>query len=265
MAKREKIISNLETLGFSLKESEIYYELVKVPNSNGSQIAKKLGYPRTSVYDLLTRLVNRGVILPSQIGEITSYVPVDFKVVLDTIKREVQQAAQSLEKDLKELDTGVTETQFYNLNSEEVIKEKIKHLLSNSQKEVYINTNMELDEYKKIFDDLKKRKVRVILFTFRDGKYEKYGIETYFRKGYSNKPEYVSVNKRILIVSDMREALVASNYGGVFSGTYSENRLLVNLVAEHIHNDIYLMKLENESHINVQKTMYLGTMQEIKE
>lgn len=37
-----KILDNLESIGLSRKEEEVFLELVKNSNSNGSQIAKSL-------------------------------------------------------------------------------------------------------------------------------------------------------------------------------------------------------------------------------
>ncbi|MGL4393291.1 MAG: TrmB family transcriptional regulator [Fusobacteriaceae bacterium] len=266
MSHREMILYNLGKVGLSSKESEVYYELVKTPLSNGSQIAKKLGYPRTSVYDVLSKLVDRGFIMPTQIGEITSYVPVEFSSILNGLKKEMDLATQILEKELQDLESESVGTQFYNLNSEVGIKERIHQVLTGSQKEVYINTNMDMDEFARDFKELLDKKIRVLLFSFNDMSYEKYGVETYYRRGFGDRPEYISENKRILIVSDMKKAIIASNYNnGVFSGTYSENKLLVNVVAEHIHNDIYLMKFEKNSKGDFWKEVYLHTMQEIPE
>ena len=47
--------------------------------------------------------------------------------------------------------------------------------------------------------------------------------------------------------SDMKEVIIGSSdatHG--FTGTYTRNPLLVNIAAEHIHNDIYLYKLETK-------------------
>ncbi|MGL5964329.1 MAG: TrmB family transcriptional regulator [Fusobacteriaceae bacterium] len=261
MDNRDIIINNLQKIGLTPKESEIYYELVKNPMTNGSQIAKKLGYPRTSVYDTLSKLQNKGYILSFQEGEITSYTAVNPKDFLNRVKSEIEAATDLLDVELTNIDTNSVETQFYNLNSEVGIRERITKILSSSEKEVYINTNLDLLEFKHIFEKLKKRGVRVILFSFENTNYENLGIECYYRK--SLKKEISSKIMRIQIVSDMKKAVIASNYSGKFTGTYSENNLLVNIVAEHIHNDIYILKLEKNFSGDFWQDINLHTMQEI--
>ncbi len=263
MEKRQKIIDNLEKLGLSIKESEIYYELVKCPSCNGSKIAKKLGYPRTSVYDVLSKLLSKGYILSLQEGEITSYVAVDPELLLKRVKKEMENATEILEKEFKEVDKSSIETQFYNLNSEAGVVERISQMLNSSEKEVYINTNWDLRKFKDIFKILKERGVRIILFSFKKVDYKELGIEVYYRD--EIKEEETQKNKRILIVSDMKKAIIASNYSGTFSGTYSENKLLIYIVAEHIHNDIYIMKLAENFKGDFWKDINLHSMQELSD
>ncbi|MGL4687757.1 MAG: TrmB family transcriptional regulator [Fusobacteriaceae bacterium] len=261
MDKRQRIINNLEKLGLSIKESEIYYELVKCPSSNGSKIAKKLGYPRTTVYDILAKLLSKGYILSLQEGEITSYVAINPELLLKRAKEEMDNATKILEKEFKEVDVNSLEAQFYNLNSEAGVIERISQMLSSSEKEVYINTNWDLRKFKDIFKILKKRGVRVILFSFKKVDYKDLGIEVYYRN--EIKEEGTEGNKRILVVSDMKKAIIASNYSGTFNGTYSENKLLIYIVAEHIHNDIYIMKLAKNFKGNFWKEINLHSMQEL--
>lgn len=261
MSSREIIIDNLQRIGLSTKEAEVYYELVKTPFSNGSQIAKKLGYPRTSVYDTLSKLQSKGYILSLQEGEITSYTAINPDEFLSRVKKEMDSATDVLDREFKSIETDSSETQFYNLNSEMGVKERINQILSGTEKEVYINTNLDLKEFKTLFKQLKSKGVRVILFSFENKNYDNLGIESYYRPSIGE--AYSSKTKRIMIVSDMKKAVIASNYGGSFTGTYSENRLLVNIVAEHIHNDIYIMKLEKNFSGDFWKDINLHTMQEI--
>lgn len=261
MSNREIIINNLEKIGLSSKEAEVYYELVKTPLANGSQIAKKLGYPRTSIYDTLSKLQNKGYILSLQEGEITSYTPINPKDFLSRVKHEVKSATDVLDREFKNIESNSDETQFYNLNSETGINERITQILNSTEKEVYINTNQDLGEFGHIFKKLKAKGVRVILFSFEKRDYKNLGIECHYREGLGQ--EASSKTKRILIVSDMKRAVIASNYGGKFTGTYSENNLLVNIVAEHIHNDIYIMRLEKNFSGDFWQDINLHTMQEI--
>lgn len=265
MHDTELIIKKLEKMGLPNKEGEVYLHLVKNPYSNGSQIAKKLGYPRTSIYSLLAKLQVKGCILSVPEGDVTTYVAVNPQDLLFRLKKEMEEASEVLNQEFKKVDIDVNEKQFLNINSYEGIVERVYQVLKNAEKEVYINTNIELESFgniDEIFALLKRRGVRVIFFSFQNKGYEKLGVEYYHREAL--KDEDSDKTKRILLVADMKSALMASNYGGEFSGTFSENKLLINLVAEHIHNDIYIKKLEENYDGDFWEDVKINSIQEIK-
>ncbi|MGL4533565.1 MAG: TrmB family transcriptional regulator [Fusobacteriaceae bacterium] len=257
------IVKKMEILGLTSKEAEVYVELLKNPSSNGSKIAKILGYPRTSVYDTLSKLQNKGYVMAIQEGDIRSYLPMPPKELLAKIKREVEATTKILDKEFEKINTNWQQTQFYNLNSENEIVGRITEMMITTEKELYINTNWNLEKFKECFEILEKKGVRVVLFSFEKHNYEDLGVEFYHRERL--REEISSRNQRILMVSDMKKALMASNYEGELNGTYSENGLLVNILAEHIHNDIYILKLEKNGSSEFWKDIHLGTIQELKE
>lgn len=258
------IITKLEKLGLSTKEGEVYLQLVKNPYSNGSQVAKKLGYPRTSVYTVLSKLQERGCILSVPEGEVTSYVAVNPKDLIFRLKKEMEEASEILKKEFEKIDVESNEKQFFNINSYKGTADRIHQMLKMAEKEIYINTNMdieELEEFKEDFKRLKRKGVRTVFFSFHDNGYEDLGGEYYYRETLPTNES--KKTKRIMMVVDMKMAIMASNYDSQFYGTFSENQLLVNIIAEHIHNDIYLKRIEEKHGIDI-KSIHLGTMQEIK-
>ena len=56
------VIEELQKFGLTKIEAQVYYELLKFPNSNGSQISKRIETPRTSVYMALEKLYSTGFI-----------------------------------------------------------------------------------------------------------------------------------------------------------------------------------------------------------
>lgn len=250
----EKILSNLENIGFSRKEGEVFLELLKNPNSNGSQIAKVLGYPRTTVYQNLDILEKKGYIKSYLDKEITYYEVIDLDDFLEGEKKKVEDSTKILKKELETIKVAETQKQFYNVNSLENIERRMSQMLMKAEREIYINTNIDLGKFKKEFKRLKDRGVKITLFSFHKLNYEKVeditkffkelGVITYIRDTF----DYNSTDKdiRIMMVVDEQAAIIASNYEGEFNGTYSENKLLVTIVKEHIVNDINLTRLEHK-------------------
>lgn len=253
--KKEDILDNLEQIGLKRKEGEVFLELLKNPNSNGSQLAKSLGYPRTTVYQNLDSLEKQGYIKSYLDKEITYYETIDLKEFLNEQKKRVNKATKTLKTALEEINSTTPQKQFYNLNSLENIIKTVRQILSKAEKRIFINTNIDLFIFKKEFMQLKKKGVKISLFSFNktndkglmSNSYlqnltDSLGIEVYARDSFDI--DFTSNDQRIMIVVDGKDAIIASNYeGDTFSGVYSENRLLASIVREHIVNDINLTRL----------------------
>lgn len=255
MIKTDEIIENLEKIGFGKKEAEVFLELVKNPGTNGSQIAKNLGYQRTTVYQNLDILQKKGYISSYLDKEITLYKTMNLKEILENYNKEINGATKFLKDELSKVEVSGTQKQFYNLNSFEEIKDRFKNILKRAKKIVYINTNLNLFEYEKELKKLREKDVRIIVFSFNKIDYSSLGIEAYIRESFNF--NITDSEKRIMIAADSSVAMIASNYEGEFCGTYSENKLLVNTVTEHIKNDIHLMKLEESLGKSINKIITL--------
>jgi len=58
----KKINQVLENLGFEKREINIYLTLIGEQNLTALQISKKIGVDRTTTYDILERLINKGIV-----------------------------------------------------------------------------------------------------------------------------------------------------------------------------------------------------------
>lgn len=257
-----EIINELQKFGLTKIEAQVYYELLKNPDSNGSQISKKIDTPRTSVYMALERLYSLGFIylIPS-LNERKNYMAVDPDKLVMKLKSEYMRSAEFLENELLKVHIKSDNEQFINLRGEENTLDKIKEILNDSEKEIYMNTNIDLAVFETELNNLLNKGVRVILFSF-----EKHILEDRRIEAYSKTNNYISdTNKRLMLVSDMKEVIIGSSdemHG--FSGTYTKNPLLVNIAAEHIHNDIYLYKLETKFGKDFWEDIKVSTLNEEK-
>ncbi|EEX4148613.1 TPA: hypothetical protein ACHORW_005334, partial [Escherichia coli] len=67
-------------------------------------------------------------------------------------------------------------------------------------------------------------------------------VELYYR--FNHEEEYYP-SHRFMLVVDMKTVMVFSQRAESL-GLYSNNRLLINIIAEHIHSDIYLTKYQQQ-------------------
>lgn len=257
----EKIIKQLMKFGFTKIEAMVYIELLKQKEENGSKLAKELNLPRTSVYAALDVLCDRGAVfmLPAKVNKYKAENP---NILFANLEKELSEASKFLKEKLKKFKNEETLDQYWNINSEESLILKTKEYLESAKKEIYINTNYPLNVFEKEIENIIKKGVRIILFSFGNYEVKNTKIE-FYKKTQLNEKE--AMKKRIMLVVDDKKVLVASGYlNGDFVGTFTNNDLLVDIIAEHIHNDIYLLKLEDKHGNNWFKQMKLKTLNENK-
>lgn len=243
-----EILSLLEKLNFSKAEAAVYVDLLKNSSLNGYQIAKNLNMSRSSVYSALDNLYQKGIVflLP---GDSKLYKAENPSTLTKKMKNEFVETVDLLGIKLQELETSVPEEGYLNISGYDNVISKAKELLLTAEKEVYMNTDFNLQTLSKEFIELKKRGVRIIIFSFNKSNDENLPVEIYTH----NEASCFGKQTRIMLVVDCKKTLIADKgpHREKFLGTFTDNVLLASVVSEHIHNDIYLLKLKNKYEENL--------------
>jgi len=92
---------DLERLGFTINESKVYLMLIKLGPSFAGRIAKEAQLDRSSTYNALKSLIQRGIISTVFENKRTIYVPEDPKKIIDYFK-EKQEVAKNIIPTLKQ-------------------------------------------------------------------------------------------------------------------------------------------------------------------
>ncbi|MGH4122111.1 MAG: TrmB family transcriptional regulator [Clostridium sp.] len=244
----DEILSLLEKLNFSKTEAAVYVDLLKNSSLNGYQIAKNLNMSRSCVYSALDNLYKKGIVF-SLPGNSKLYKAENPSTLTNKMKNEFVKSADLLEVKLQQLETSHSEQGFLNISGYDNIISKAKELLLTAEKEVYINTDFNLQTFSEEFIELEKRGVRIIIFSFSNVNGEKLPVEIYTH----NDASCLDKQTRIMLVVDCKKTLIADKgpHREEFLGTFTDNVLLVSVVSEHIHNDIYLLKLRNKYEENL--------------
>lgn len=263
----EKLIEKLEKLNFNKIEAKVYIALIKYNELNGSQIAKKINASRSSVYLALDNLYKRGCVYLIS-GDTNMYKAEKPEVLIEKMKANFEEAANTIKDDLLQLDKADNGKNYYNLNGTQNFINKAKELLLYAKKEVYINTCIDLQIFKNELDILKNRGVRIIVFTYSKMNVENLPIELYRHpiEDY-DEAECQKDEIRLMIVIDLNYTLICSTNSeeAEMTGTFTENQFLANIIAEHIHHDIYLLKLKKrEQRELIDKDILLDSLLEKK-
>src|SRR3989338_7780452 len=88
----------LRTLGFSEKEATVYVALLELGHGTVTEIARKAGINRTTGYDILDSLANKGVVNVSGKEPKQEYAAEPPESVIEYLKREAEAAKVRIAK-----------------------------------------------------------------------------------------------------------------------------------------------------------------------
>lgn len=253
----------LVRLGFSQTEAKVYCAMVSEEKMNGYQIAKLLGTSRSSVYAALENLLDKEAIV-SIPGQTSEYAVVDPGQLIDKITSKYKKSAETAKNLLEQLSLRRRASNYFcNIQGWQNLLDEIKSMVDSAEKEILMNSSIDLKPLVENLDKAKRRGVRIIVFSWLNLELYNLDIELYC----NDLSLLKSPQKRFIMVADNNSCILCSNdrnefipYKEIvkndgslcsmlssedkdFLGVRTDNRLLVNLMAEHIHFDIYLNKL----------------------
>lgn len=99
-------IETMKRLGFTPTEIKVYDEITKIGRTTIGPVIKRTGLHRGTVYNAITSLVHRGILLVSESNGVRHYkiAPLTiFKTILDEKKKQIEEDEEWLDKMLKEV------------------------------------------------------------------------------------------------------------------------------------------------------------------
>lgn len=240
----EEMIECLCRLYFNRLEAQIYLTLLEKGKQSGYQIAKNIHISRPSVYAALDYMYEKGVVLRLS-EDVQLYEAQKPKILFGRLERDFSENAAKAVAGLRVLCENRREERFTNIKGYDNVVAYARDLLGNAKQEVYLNTDFDLHLFEKEFAKLRQKGVRIIVFTFAKLDHSGMEIEYYTHNDPVCDEEMPS---RIMLVADCDVTLVADASPRVseWFGTVTNNRLMVSIVAEHIHHDIYLLELQQK-------------------
>lgn len=226
-------------------EAQVYLYLVQNPGCTVYQISKGIDISRSSVYPIVESMYNRGMLLKIS-TEKDEYMALEPETLLKKLKYEYNKKIDDATEVLQNIKANQPTNYFMNISGYESNIEKAKEILRNSNREVYMNIDFSLEVFDKEFMELENKGVRVIIFSFLELECKYKNVEIYSHGFMSSTPS------RILLVSDLSIVLVSGSISDTnnWIGTVSNNKLLVTLISEHIHHDIYLYQIKRKSTVD---------------
>lgn len=257
------INENLEKLNFTKLEVQIYLALLGTEPLSAYQLAKKINISRTSIYNALEHMLEKGLV--EMVPDSTAlYIAQEPEVILGKKHFEMTTAIEEATQQLKEYQALKAENRSLVFRGFGTAMFKAKSILKKAKNDVYINADFDLMCLSEEFKRLKEEKVRVVVFSFYN---IKLGCDVEFYSHYRNIHKEHKASRFMLVV-DNEISLIADRGAEQqeWNGTISNNPLSIKILSEHIHNDIYLLKLRDKYGKEIYDSdLYLNTAFETRQ
>lgn len=253
--KKVNLDECMAVLGFSELERKIYLTLLRGGTMSAYQIAKKIEISRPSIYNALEHMAEKGMVelIPNDTALYAAQKP---EILLGKMREEFTRSADIAEELLKEYTPSDYGEQYANIKGFDAILLRAKEIMRNSRTEIYINTDMSMNCFAKELKMLADSGIRVVVYSFYDiGGTENCDVYSHGRPFDAEREP-----SRLMVVSDDAMALTAGpDSEGIWQGTVTGNRLFVKIISEHIHNDIYLLKLRDKFGRDIYNDLHIFT------
>ncbi len=252
----------MEGLGFTPLEIKIYLALLDHNAMSPYQIAKKIDISRPSIYNALEHMMAKGMVelIPS---DTVMYVAQQPEVLLGKIEKDYESNLALAKEGLKDYQETRYEEKYANIDGFDIMIEKARYILSIAKEEVFINTDIDISILSKEIKAAILRGARVVIFSFVKMPFIDEAVEMY---SHNRERHEENVNTRFMIVADEELVMIAdaNKARGNWKGTVTNNKLMRNIIIEHIHNDIYMLRLRDVYGYDFYEKVQINTNQEKK-
>jgi len=241
----EKIIKNLQAVGFSDYEAKTYMALLLTPNATAYEISKEAGIPKANCYSVLEALRKNGAVQAVSENPI-KYVAVDPARFFTQMVERTQARCDELKENLKGLGHLPQESLVWSLNDSDAVNLHIEKMISTVKENLRVKVAAStLERHIPSLRKAAKRGVKVLIILFGDDvKPFELGrnCKVYLHEG-NGIPVGIS-HKLITLTRDYKEALVAE-VGPDAYGSYTENKPIVALADSLLRHEIYFAEIFN--------------------
>jgi HTH-type transcriptional regulator, sugar sensing transcriptional regulator len=236
------IIGNLLNLGLSEYEAKSYLALLKEFPVTSYEIAKKSGVPTSKIYEVLNRLLDKGLITQLEDNNKLKFVPISPEEFIESYKNKMDDTLNVLKNDLKSVKTGSDYSYIWNINRYENLLDKAKRLIQNAKKSLMLSLfSNELDVLFPYLIKAEKNKIKIAVIHF--GKTD-HKVGQLFRHPIEDTIYSEKGGRNLVVVRDSEEVLAGTIYPDeLVQGAMSQNNGFVTMSEDYIKHDIYIMKI----------------------
>ena len=238
----KKIIQNMTGIGFSTNEAKAYLGLLDRQPATAYEIAKTSGIPTSKIYEVIGKLIDKGVVSLIDQGKTRQYIPLEPDEFLDRYKSETDALIDSIKGDLNALRNREDVSHIWNITRYDFLIDKGRRMIQGAASTLLVSVwQEELAHWEADLQQAIGRGVKVAMVHFGP-------TSSSIRQLYPHPIEDTIYQEKggrgTALVADESQVLI----GTVLSedqveGAWSANQGFVTLAEDYVKHDIYIMKI----------------------
>lgn len=242
----EDIFKELQKLGFSQYECKAYVALLKISPITGYEISKRSGVPRSMIYEVLGKLLDKGAVytVPS---EPMTYAPLPAKELINRLRSHFEQSFDFLEKNLSALESEQEVNVIRRISSDELVIAEMIDMIDKAQSEVWLSIwEPQVEFIQSAIDRRVEEGIHV--FTLLFGKPETQLGVTFHHNYISPEVAEERMQGRVTVVArDNQEVLIANFTPKAAAwAVKTQDPALVLIAIEYIRHDIMFAEVAKQ-------------------
>jgi sugar-specific transcriptional regulator TrmB len=228
----------LQKFGFSQYESNVYEVLVSstIP-LDATTIVKHSNVPKAKIYEVLSRMIDKGMILDTISEKKKLYTALSLDVVIKKLTEEFQENVHALKNSEKK--RTFTDDRVWSLKANSSILVQCEQMLQEAKHSILISAwSDEFSNYRAILEEKEKSGVKVEGLVIGDLSCELANIHTLIPS-----EKHHSLERSRLIVVDEKEILFAGVENGQWQAMKTMSQPFVKFFTDFFHHDLALAKV----------------------
>ncbi|WP_432402865.1 TrmB family transcriptional regulator [Wukongibacter sp. M2B1] len=239
-----KTIEKMMEVGLNKYEAKAYISLLKKPDITAYELGKISGVPQAKIYEAMAKLLEKNLVNVISDNPV-KYIALDFESFLDTYKKNVSKTVKYLKANLKEVNSSNNISYILHLEGMDNINNKIKSVLSNAKKFIYLEAwNEDYEFLKEDLKILKNRGIELVTVLYGDTN-EEIG-EIYYHEMEDMQKNVIQHGRWLTLVADGKESLFVMFNKDKPQAIWTENEAFMLMAESFIVHDIYLAEIYRE-------------------
>lgn len=238
-------IALLNNFGITNNEAKVYISLLQMDASTGYKISKSSGVPRSKIYNILSSLEEKGLVLRSA-DETPLYKSLPVSELVSKLKNDSKADIDSIQSALSGLGTVTQRESIWMIDSYAQVFERVLYQINNAKKSLYIQIYSE-DLTPEIITSLaeaEKRFHKFVVILFSNSQQYSLPFERYYKHFFETDKTLDYGGKWVNVVSDGEEVTYGklpqkSKNTGVIT---TKNSSMVFLAQEYVLHDAYNLR-----------------------